>query len=65
MNKSELKKKLFDNGIESSMLDDMVHDAANVMASKINNDSIESQIDFLIDICNFSPEYIISEVLED
>jgi len=54
MNKSELKKKLFDNGIESSMLDDMVHDAANVMASKINND-----------ICNFSPEYIISEVLED
>jgi hypothetical protein len=46
-----------DNDISSELLDEDVIDAAEDMASNINNDGIEAQIDFLIE--RFGPDTVI------
>jgi len=36
----DLKKKLMEAGIESCMLDDVVHDAASALGSNANNEGL-------------------------
>jgi hypothetical protein len=62
MTKSELKKQLMEKGIESSLLDDTCHEAASSLASNANNGGLDSQIDFLIDTCEWSPKDILKTV---
>jgi hypothetical protein len=42
-----LRRKLETAGIESSMLDELVRDAADRMASGVNNEGIKEQLEFL------------------
>ena len=58
MNKQNLKATLLKKGIESVHLDDLVHDAASLMASAANNDGVEGQVDFLIETCGWTPEML-------
>jgi hypothetical protein len=51
-----------DNNISSELLDEDVIDAAEDMASNINNDGVEAQIDFLIE--RFDPDTVI-KLLEE
>jgi hypothetical protein len=59
LKRAELKKILFNNGIESSSLDETVHDAASCMASEANNGGIDGQLAFLLDTCNWNPQDIL------
>lgn len=58
----DLKEKLYDKGIESSMLDDIVHDAASQLGSDANNGGLDSQIYFLTDVCKWTDEDILKAV---
>lgn len=60
--KSELKKALFNKGIEAANLDDLVHDAASELATAANNNDIDGQLDFLLETCGWSPEDILNKV---
>jgi hypothetical protein len=60
--KSELKKFLLEKGIESSHLDDLVHDAASSLASDANNEGIDGQINFLMDTCGWTTEDITNKL---
>lgn len=60
--KNELKKALFDKGIEAANLDDLVHEAAEELASGANNNGIDGQLDFLLETCGWSPEDILNKV---
>jgi len=40
-------QRLFDEGIESCMLDDLVHEVADRVASRTNNEGMKEQIEFL------------------
>jgi CO dehydrogenase/acetyl-CoA synthase epsilon subunit len=60
--KSELKKFLFEKGIECSDLVDIVHDAASSLASDANNEGIDGQINFLMDTCGWTTEDIINKI---
>ena len=65
MTKTQLKEVLREKGYECAHLDDVVHDAASTLASNTNNGGIDSQIDFLIDTCDLSPESIINKIEGD
>jgi len=54
-------QRLFDEGIESCMLDDLVHDVADRVASRINNEGMKEQIEFLTNN-GYSIDDIIQEV---
>jgi|6_EtaG_2_1085325.scaffolds.fasta_scaffold03439_8 hypothetical protein len=41
------KAKLEAAGVESEMLDDLVHDAASRVASRVNNEGMGEQLDYL------------------
>lgn len=43
----KLSQKLFDAGVEASMLDELVHDVMSKKASDINNNGMKYQIEFL------------------
>lgn len=60
--KSELKKAIFDKGLEAANLDDLVHNAASSLASDANNEGIDGQINFLIDTCGWTTEDIINKL---
>lgn len=62
MTKPELKKFLMDKGIESSHLDDLVHDAASQLASNANNGGTEDQLNFLMDTCDWTSEDILEKL---
>ena len=40
-------ERLYKEGIESAMLDDLVHEVASRVASRTNNEGIKEQIEFL------------------
>jgi len=48
MNRRELIELAKDLGIRSEELDDEVYDATDCIASRVNNQGIEEQIDFLV-----------------
>ncbi len=56
-----LKQTLQENGVESSMLDDLVHEAACRIASRTNNEGISEQLDFL-ENSGYSKDNILSEL---
>ncbi len=56
-----LKKTLEEKGIESQMLDDIVNDSASRMASRINNEGMNDQLEFLQQQ-GVSDEEILSEL---
>lgn len=60
-----LKMRLEEKGIESSSLDDLVHDAASKAASDANNGGLESQLTFLTDTLDWTEEDIISMLEHD
>jgi hypothetical protein len=60
ISKNELKERLLKAGIESSLLDDTVHDAASQQASNANNGGLDSQVDFLLDTCGWTPQNILN-----
>jgi hypothetical protein len=62
MTKAEFRVELVKKGIESSLLDDIVHEAASSLASNANNGGIDGQIDFLIDTCGWSHEDILNRL---
>ena len=64
MNDNEAVKKLEESGIEADKLDELVHEAAASMASKINNHGLEAQISFLMQE-GFEVEEIIEGNLEN
>lgn len=51
---NDLKKKIFDAGLESCHLDDIVHEAASQLGSDANNGGLDGQIEFLTDKCGWS-----------
>jgi hypothetical protein len=57
---AELKTIFQKNGIESSSLDETVHDAASQMATNANNGGLEEQINFLYHTCEWTPQDIIN-----
>ena len=64
ISKTELKTILLKNGYEASSLDDIVHDAASQQGSNANNGGIDEQIDFLLNICGWTPQDIINSYLK-
>jgi len=40
-------ERLFNEGIESSMLDDLVHEMSSRVAARTNNEGMKEQIEFL------------------
>lgn len=60
--KSELKKALFNKGIEAAHMDDIVQEAASELASGANNNGIDGQLDFLLETCGWSPEDILNKL---
>lgn len=61
---TSLKQKLYEQGIESSMLDDLVQDAASQKASSVNNEGMAEQLRFLEDDCGWSEQEILAGVCE-
>lgn len=59
-----LIEELQKQGLEAAHLDDLVHDAANDLASNANNGGLKEQINFLITICGWT-EKDIKEKLND
>ncbi len=57
-----LKQTLKDHGIEPSALDDFVHEAACRIASQINNQGIDEQLEYL-KIAGYSDNYIILNIV--
>lgn len=62
MTKPEFRKILVEKGIESALLDDLVHEAASSLASNANNGGMEAQIEFLTNTCEWSYEDILSRL---
>jgi len=60
MTRNELIARLLKAGIESSSLDDIVHDAASQEASNANNGGLDDQINFLIDECGWTSKDILN-----
>lgn len=56
-----LKPKLEAAGIESSMLDDMVHEAASRKASAVNNEGMSEQLGFIQSV-GYSDQEIAEEL---
>lgn len=65
MTNAELKEAMSKEGIESSMLDDIVHSAADSLASDANNGGIDAQVDFLTERCGWSTEDILKAAKEN
>jgi hypothetical protein len=61
MTRSELKIALEKKGVESALLDDIVHDAASRLASNANNEGIDGQLDFLLNTCGWTEEEVLNE----
>lgn len=59
-----LKYNLQKQGIESVMLDEVVHDAASQLASSVNNDGMKSQLEFLTVVCGWSDEQVVAVLSE-
>ena len=59
MFKAELLKILEKNGIESSSLDEIVHNAASEQASSANNEGLDGQIDYLLNTHGWTPQNIL------
>ena len=59
-----LKYNLQKQGIDSVMLDEVVHDAASRLASNANNDGMKSQLEFLTVVCGWSDEEIAADLSE-
>lgn len=53
----DLLRKLESLGVESSMLDDLVHEVYADMASNVNNSGMKDQVDSLL-TCGVSEEEI-------
>ena len=51
-------------GIESAMLDDIVHDAASSLAASANNGGRKEQVNFLKVVCGWSDEEILAKAEE-
>jgi hypothetical protein len=60
MTKTELKKVFLEKGIECSHLDDVVHDAASSKASDANNGGLDTQLEFLLSTCEWTPQDILN-----
>ena len=58
---SSLKQRMQEEGIESTMLDNLVHDAASRRASAINNDGMSAQLEYL-EQCGVSDQEIADEL---
>ena len=58
---SSLKPRLQAEGIESCMLDDLVHEQASRRASAINNDGMSAQLEYL-EQCGLSDKEIAAEL---
>ena len=59
MRRKPVIDKLEQLGVESWMLDNLVHDAASGLGSQANNEGMKGQINFLKVICGWTDEAII------
>ena len=60
MTTKQLKKKLYDKGIEGCMLDSMVDECAHQMADAANQGGIDDQLDFLTETCGKDAKSILT-----
>jgi len=58
-------KQLDDLGITAEMLDDMICDAADDLAANANNDGLREQVNFLLIICGWTADAIVSQAKEE
>jgi hypothetical protein len=60
MTTKQLKKKLFNEGIEASSLDSIVDECAHQMADAANQGGIDDQLDFLTETCGKDAKSILT-----
>ena len=58
---SQLKDRLLKAGIESSLLDELVHEVASNQASEVNNGGMDSQVAYLLQ-SGWSEQDILSQL---